>query len=749
MDNNIKRNANNRNSFAEESLPEALSGLIERVVFFNEETGFAILKVKVKGYRDLVTVKCSVPAANAGEWLTAQGRWIKDKDYGLQFDAELVSTSSPSTIEGIEKYLASGLIKGIGPVYAKKLVQRFGKKIFDIIENQSAKLEEVDGIGPKRRRIIKEAWMAQKAVRQIMVFLHSHGVGTSRAVKIYKTYGEKAIDIIRENPYRLSLDIPGIGFKSADRIAQKLGIPQDSIIRAIAGLNHILLEATNDGHCALPEKLVKSQAIELLDVKESIVETAIAKALLDKQLIKETINQESFIYLPALRNAEEKVAEKIMLLSRGAPPYPAINFEKAIEWYQNSTGKILAPSQCDAIKSALNNKVMIITGGPGVGKTTIVHALITILKAKKVKCLLCAPTGRAAKRLSEVTGFDARTIHRLLEVNPQTGGFLRNEHNALECDLLVVDETSMVDILLMSHLLKAVPLNSALLLVGDVDQLPSVGPGVLLRDLIQSGLIPVARLTEVFRQVANSLIITGSHQINKGLMPKFATKDELSDFYFVERNTPEDITDTLIELVKNRIPNKFGFHPVRDIQVLTPMNRGSLGINELNARFQEALNPLDSDEPAIEKFGWQYRLRDKVMQIENNYNKDVFNGDIGEIKHIDLVEQELVVKYDQREVVYEFDELDEIIPAYAITIHKSQGSEFPAVVIPVAMQQYVMLQRNLIYTAVTRGKKLVVIIGQRKALAYAIKNNRLVDRYSGLIPRLQALKSKYFSNPVE
>ncbi|GGC63767.1 ATP-dependent RecD-like DNA helicase [Siccirubricoccus deserti] len=709
---------------------EVLAGLVERVTFHNEENGFCVLRTKARGHRDLVTVIGHAATISAGEWITASGEWVNDRTHGQQFRARFLRTSTPTSAAGIEKYLASGMIRGIGPAYAKKLVRAFGEAVFDVIEANPDRLREVEGIGPVRAGRIVAAWAEQKAVREIMVFLHAHGVGTSRAVRIFKTYGANAIQVMTENPYRLARDIRGIGFKTADTIAQRLGLEKTAMVRVRAGISHALTEAMDAGHCGLPRAELVPLAEKLLEVPAELVGTALELELQDGTVVADRVGEADCVFLAGLHRAERAVAERLLGLARGRLPWDRIDADKAIPWIEAQTGLALAESQQAAVRLALASKVLVVTGGPGVGKTTIVNSILRILAAKGVELLLCAPTGRAAKRMSEATGLEAKTIHRLLEVDPANGGFRRDAETPLECEMLVVDETSMVDVPLMNALLKAVPDEAALLLVGDVDQLPSVGPGQALADVIESGAVPVVRLTEVFRQAAESRIITSAHRINRGQMPETDRADPGSDFHFIPAEDPETAVERIVELVRTRIPRRFGFDPIREVQVLCPMNRGGVGARSLNLELQAALNPAPGTK--VERFGWTFAPGDKVMQVDNDYEREVYNGDIGFVTAVDPEAGELTTSFDGRPVTYPFGELDSLVLAYATTIHKSQGSEYSAVVIPVLTQHYPMLQRNLIYTGVTRGKRLVVLVGQRKALSIAVRGVTGRRRWSKL-----------------
>lgn len=712
-----------------------LDGQIERVVFRNEENGFCVLRVKVRGHKELITVTGTTPTINSGEWMTADGEWLVDPRHGRQFKAEQMRMSKPDTLEGIEKYLSSGLIKGIGKEYAARLVSTFGRDVFDVIENSSGKLLKVEGIGKLRKDKIKQAWDEQKSVRKIMSFLFSHGVSTTRAFRIHKAYGDKAIELVQRDPYCLTRDIRGIGFLIADQIATRLGITKDSDLRARAGLEFVLGELTASGHCAYIRNDLLSRAAELLDIDLIIVERALDFSIEHERLIQRSDSKGcDLIYLPKLYFAEISFAKRIQVLENGKHPCPSIDMGKALKWVEEKSGITLADAQRTALMTAVGSKVMVITGGPGVGKTTLVNSVLMVLKAKKLRVSLCAPTGRAAKRMAETTGMEAKTIHRLLQFNPGTGGFVHHAENPLECDVLIVDESSMIDIVLAAQLADAIPLHAAFIIVGDADQLSSVGPGRVLQDIIESKTVPVAQLIEVFRQAASSRIITNAHLINQGQMPEFPDAQSTSDCYFIESDEPDNAVKLLGKLIKQSIPKKFHFNPMDDIQILTPMQKGELGARNLNQTLQQLLNP-QGDE--VERFGYVYRVGDKVMQTENDYDKDVYNGDIGRIIKIDSEVSEMTIDFEDRKVIYDFRELDELVLSYAITIHKSQGSEYPCVIIPLHTQHYVLLQRSLIYTALTRAKKLVIILGTKKALNLAVTRAESRERTTTLTERLQ------------
>jgi exodeoxyribonuclease V alpha subunit len=711
---------------------EALSGSVERVTFHAEETGFCVLRVKVRGTRDPVTVVGHAGAISAGEFVQASGAWNNDRQHGLQFKAEFLRSVPPTTAEGIERYLGSGMIKGIGPVNAKRMVAAFGERTLDVIEETPERLRDIGGIGPKRAAGIVAGWAEQKVIREIMLALHGWGVSTSRAVRIYKTYASDAVAVIVDNPYRLARDIRGIGFLTADRIAEKVGIEKTSMKRVRAGISHALAEAMSEGHCGLPVHDLQDLACKLLEVDGELVNQATALELADGSVVEDNVRKERCVFLAGLHAAEAQIAARLHTLADGNPPWPAVNTAKAIGWVEAKTGLTLAPSQRDALELAVRSKATVITGGPGVGKTTLVNSILKVLTAKGVSVSLCAPTGRAAKRLSESTGMEALTVHRLLETDPKNGGFRRNDANPLSCDLLVVDESSMLDVMLARSLLRALPDHAGLLMVGDVDQLPSVGPGRVLADIIESGAVPVVRLTEVFRQAADSRIVASAHAINRGRMPDLTRPADgsLTDFYFIEESEPEEAVRKIIATIRERIPASFGFDPVRDVQVLCPMQRGALGARALNAALQEALNPGRTE--TVERFGWTYSPGDKVMQVENDYDRSVYNGDLGIVTGVDTEQSDLTAEIDGREVSYGFSDLDELSLAYATSIHKSQGSEYPVVVMPITMSHYNMLSRPLIYTGVTRAKKLLVMVGERRALGIAVRNASAGKRWTRL-----------------
>ncbi len=708
---------------------EKLKGQIERITFVSEEDGFTIVKIRVAGKKEPITALGHLMSPNPGEIIEMKGKWVKHPKYGSQFKITSYKTSVPASVYGIEKYLGSGLIKGIGPVMAKRIVKRFGKETLNIIEEDIEKLKQVEGIGEKRISMIKKAWDEQREIRGLMIFLQEHGISPSYAPKIYRKYKEKSIQIIKENPYRLAMDIYGIGFITADRIAEKLGFPKDSELRAMSGIIYVLQQVADEGHVYFPYEELLERCKKILDISQDTIENALEKLQTEGKVIRD----DEAIYLSQFYVCETSVAKRLIRLMEMPKSIRKINTEKAIEWVQKKLRINLAKRQKDAIRAVSENKILIITGGPGTGKTTVINAIIKIFSQIGAKILLAAPTGRASKRMTETSGYEAKTIHRLLEYSPEKGEFKKNERYPLKCDILIIDEASMIDIVLMHHLIKAVPLNATVVIVGDVNQLPSVGPGSVLKDMISSGVFPVVELNEIFRQARESLIVINAHRINAGEFPIFKSERKNADFYFIEEEDPEKGLSIIIDLVKNRIPKKFGFNPYEDIQIISPMNKGIIGAENLNEKLQEAINPSSF---GIRRGIKKLKLRDKVMQLRNNYEKGVFNGDIGRIVKIDQENQEVFIAFDTGIVAYDYSELDEISLAYAISVHKAQGSEYPAVVIPIFIQHYVLLQRNLIYTAITRGKKLVVIVGTKKAFLIGIKNNKIQKRYTKLDKRL-------------
>ncbi len=719
--------------------------VVERITYQNADNGYTVLKCAVKNAQDLVTVVGIMPDTHVGSVLALEGVWKVDAKYGRQFSVEKFEETLPATVYGIEKYLGSGLIKGVGPKFARRIVEKFGKDTLDVIEENPDALIEVEGIGRVRVERIRKSWEEQKEIKNIMLFLQGHEVSTSHATKIFKTYGSDSISVVQENPYRLADDIWGIGFKTADTIAEKMGIEKDRFIRLRSGILYTLNKLSENGHCyAVREQLIQA-AVQLLEVEEAELEITLDEMLRTEEVIRE----EEAIYLPPFFFSETGCAKRLLKLL-AAERRVQMDVDTVMETVMGRAGQgqhiTYGEVQLEAIRAAVSSKIMVLTGGPGTGKTTTTMGIIAAYRAAGCRIILAAPTGRAAKRMSEATGMEAKTIHRLLEYKPPEG-YQRKEENPLEGDVLILDECSMIDIMLMYNLLKAMPEQMTLIMVGDTDQLPSVGAGNVLKDIISSGRIPVVRLSRIFRQAQGSRIIMNAHRINKGEQIDMRGGRD-SDFFFAAKETNEEVVELLVKYCTENLPRYYHVDALQDIQVLTPMQRGVCGAANLNQVLQEAMNP---GSIFLRRGGTQYRLHDKVMQIRNDYDKEVFNGDIGVINHVDMEERELTVNFDGREVVYDVSELEELTLAYATTIHKSQGSEYPIVVMPFTMSHYVMLQRNLLYTGVTRAKKILVLIGEKKAVWYAVKNETTADRNTKLAERLRedSMESRIVARMVQ
>lgn len=721
-----------------------LKGQIERITYTNEENGYSVVKLKVYGRTDLVNAVGSMMAPTPGEILDLKGEWSSHPKFGEQFKITHYKTEVPATVYGIQKYLGSGLIKGIGPVMAKRIVKKFGESTLDLIETDANKLLTVAGIGKKRIGMIQAAWEEQKEIREVMLFLQTHGVSSGYATKIFKQYGDQSIAVVQENPYRLATDIFGIGFITADGIAEKLGFDKQCQVRAEAGILYILHQLADEGHVYFPYEPLVQKCREMLEIDRDLITRAMGANVLAARNVLEDLNDDDGeflennkgVFLKKFHVSETGIAARLKRLLKAPKAIRAIDAQKAVDWVQKRLAIDLAENQAEAIKCAAQNKILVITGGPGTGKTTIINAIIKIFTPLKIRIQLAAPTGRAAKRMSEATGHEARTLHRLLEYSMKKGGFQKDQKHPLPCELLIVDEASMIDTILMHHLLKAIPLQATFILVGDIHQLPSVGAGNVLKDIMASAAIPVVILDKIFRQARESRIIVNAHRINGGKMPLRQNPGEKSDFFFIEQEDPEQVLNTILDLTGKRVPDYFGFDPMNDIQVLTPMHRGVVGAGNLNLALQSRLN---QNTQGIERGNRTFRIGDKVMQIKNNYDKEVFNGDMGRIVRLEPETREVIISFEDRELPYDFTDLDEIILAYAVSVHKSQGSEYPAVIIPILIQHYMLLQRNLIYTAVTRGKKLVILVGTRKALAIGIRNDKTLKRYTLLEKRLSGL----------
>lgn len=705
-----------------------LSGVVERITYVNEENGYTVLRLKSRGHHDLVTVVGNLPGLNPGSVLDLKGSWKTDPRYGKQFLVSSFNEKMPATAAGIEKYLGSGLIKGIGPVYAKRIVKKFREDTLKVIEEEPDLLLEIEGIGQKRIDMIKKAWEEQKEVRNIMIFLQSHGVSTSYGVKIFKAYGNEGIEIVKENPYRLADDIWGIGFKTADRIAANLGFNPHSYERIRSGVSYVLSRMSDEGHCYANRDVIIEEGARLLETEGALVSEAIDRMLKEGALIEDL---DQAIYLPVFYHSERGTARRIREIAKAENPFASRPIGDVLRQIERQKRINYDEIQRKAIIEAARSKFMVLTGGPGTGKTFTSLGIISLYKALGTDIQLAAPTGRAAKRLSEVTGMEAKTIHRLLEFKPGQG-YARNELDPIKCDLLIIDEVSMVDLILMYNLLKALDNNTVVILVGDVDQLPSVGPGNVLRDIIDSACISVVRLTNIFRQARGSMIITNAHRVNQGQMPIYRGRQD-RDFFFIQQEDPEKVAQEIVDLVSSRLPKYYRVDPVKDIQVLCPMLRGSTGAHNINSLLQERLSPKGI---SVSYGGTVYRKGDKVMQIKNNYDKNVFNGDIGFIEEIDQEDRSISISFDGRSVDYDYSDLDELVLSYACTVHKSQGSEYPIVVAPLTSQHYMMLQRNLLYTCITRAKRVFVLVGTKQAIGMAVSNNKIAKRNTRLNHRI-------------
>ena len=713
---------------------DRLRCVVERITYQNKQNGYSVIKCAARGYSDLVTVVGIMPETHVGSVLTLTGSWSMNPKYGRQFNVETFEETLPATVYGIEKYLGSGLVKGIGPKFAKRIVSKFGAETLNVIEEEPDRLMEVVGIGKVRVERIKKSWVEQKEIKNIMLFLQGHDVSTSHATKIYKTYGNESIQIVQENPYRLADDIWGIGFKTADTIASKLGFGHERFERLRSGLLYTLNRLSDEGHCFATRDMLLKTGAELLEVGENLLSLTLEEMIQAEDVKTEALidgdERKVAIYLPPFYFSEIGTARRLNEIYSNEHGV-AVTLKGLEERIQRRTGMQYDAVQLEAIRTAAQSKILILTGGPGTGKTTTTLGIITAFREAGASILLAAPTGRAAKRLSEATGMEAKTIHRLLEVKPPEG-YQRNDENPLEGNVLIVDECSMIDIMLMYNLLKAVPDTMTVILVGDVDQLPSVGAGNVLRDIIDSGCFPTVTLTRIFRQAQTSRIIMNAHRINKGQMPDISNGRD-TDFFFMSQEDPEKAAEDIVDLVGRRLPKAYNIKP-NEIQVLTPMQRGVVGAANLNQVLQERINP---GQNGLRRGGVEYRDKDKVMQIRNNYDKEVFNGDIGTIRSVNLEDRELTVDFDGRDVIYDVTELDELVLAYATTIHKAQGSEYPVVVMPVLMTHYVMLQRNLVYTGVTRAKKLLVMVGTKKALGVAVRTVTVSKRNTMLAERIK------------